>query len=99
MYIHTEVIHHQPFHTMYFSSSQSQAWEHQYQQNGVYATELLKHIRSDRRIEHILMDVNEGILFVRLTMIDLWYPWFIEKILPFIGLWRGQTDDDFVILS
>ena len=30
------------------------------QSNGVYMTELLKKVREDRRIEHILLDVNEG---------------------------------------
>ena len=30
------------------------------QSNGVYMTELLKKVKEDRRIEHILLDVNEG---------------------------------------
>lgn len=45
----------------YSCSSQSRAWENPYQQNGVYANELLKHIKQDRRIEHILLDVNGAV--------------------------------------
>ena len=36
------------------------AFENQNEQNGVYMTELLPKIQEDRRIEHILMDVNSG---------------------------------------
>ena len=36
------------------------AFEHQEQRNGVYMSEMLTKIKEDRRIEHILMDVNTG---------------------------------------
>lgn len=42
----------------YSCQSQMPAFESQLQTNGVYMTELLKKIKEDRRIEHILMDVN-----------------------------------------
>ena len=37
------------------------AFEAHTQKNGVYMTELLKHIHKDKRIEIVLMDVNEAV--------------------------------------
>ncbi|XP_047133654.1 uncharacterized protein LOC101236630 isoform X1 [Hydra vulgaris] len=39
----------------------TQAYEIVGEENGVYMTELLKHIKRDCRIEHILMDVNTAV--------------------------------------
>ena len=37
------------------------AFEAHHQKNGVYMTELLKHIQKDQRIENILMNVNQAV--------------------------------------
>ena len=39
------------------------------QSNGVYMTELLKKVKEDRRIEHILLDVNEGNILFFICMV------------------------------
>lgn len=45
----------------YSCSSSMPAFETKTQQNGVYMTELLPRIQQDKRIEHILMEVNEAV--------------------------------------
>ena len=55
------------------------------QSNGVYMTELLKKVKEDRRIEHILLDVNEGnILFFICIIKNINRCVLINKIVLFI---------------